>query len=74
MEQVRYSLNFKYIKPNIQKIINDHPEGITAFNKRFDFGFLKDRGITIENELPCPMMEATPICKLPKKGKGFGFK
>ncbi len=40
----------------------------TAYNKAFDFGFLKDRGFQI-NELPCPMILATPIVNLPS---GFG--
>jgi DNA polymerase-3 subunit epsilon len=40
----------------------------TAYNKAFDFGFLKDRGFLI-NELPCPMHLATPILKI---NSGFG--
>lgn len=38
----------------------------TAFNKSFDFDFLRDRGFNIK-DLPCPMKVATPICKLPNK-------
>ncbi len=36
----------------------------TAYNKAFDFDFLKNRGFIIE-ELPCPMLISTPILKLP---------
>gem|GEM_PF-526337 len=39
-----------------------------AYNKTFDFGFLKDRGFTID-ELSCPMMLLTPILKI---DNGFG--
>ncbi len=46
----------------IQQIMNDNL--VTAYNKSFDFGFLKSRGLII-TELPCPMMLMTPICKLP---------
>lgn len=74
LEQIKYSLNFKYLKPKIQKILNDHPGGATAFNKKFDFGFLRDRGITIPKELPCPMLEATNVCKISKKRRVPGYK
>jgi len=38
----------------------------TAYNKKFDFDFLSSRGLGI-NELPCPMIALTPVCKLPGK-------
>ncbi|MFA8299561.1 MAG: 3'-5' exonuclease [Hyphomicrobiales bacterium] len=44
----------------------------TAYNKSFDFGYLRDRGFSI-NELECPMRIATPIldlrCKNGRRGK-----
>lgn len=46
----------------IQKIFNKY--NATAYNKKFDFDFLKSRGLII-NELPCPMIISTDICKLP---------
>lgn len=52
------------ILKEVQEVLNNYPLGCTAFNKKFDFGFLKDRGLTIK-ELPCPMMLATDVCKLP---------
>lgn len=36
----------------------------TAYNKRFDFSFLSKFGLKI-NELPCPMLLCTDICKIP---------
>jgi DNA polymerase-3 subunit epsilon len=43
----------------------------TAYNKEFDFGFLKDRGFIIR-ELPCPMIILTDILKLPTySGNGY---
>ena len=46
----------------LQELFNTYPA--TAYNKRFDFDFLNDRGLVI-NELDCPMKLSTPICKLP---------
>lgn len=45
-----------------QEIFDKYPA--TAYNKSFDFGFLRDRGLKI-NDLPCPMMLSTGICKIP---------
>jgi len=47
----------------IQKIFDKYY--VTAYNKVFDFEFLRDRGINIEKELPCPMLFATRVCKIP---------
>ena len=54
----------------VQALFNQYPA--TAFNKSFDFDFLRDRGFRI-NDLACPMKLATPICKLPKY-RGYGYK
>jgi len=58
-------------KKKLQRIFNIYPA--TAFNKRFDFDFLKDRGFLIK-ELPCPMIAATDILKLPPKKSGTLYK
>ena len=52
----------------IQEILNKY--SATAYNKRFDFDFLKSRGIEAK-ELPCPMKALTPILKLPGN---YGYK
>lgn len=57
----------------VQALLNSYPLGCTAFNKAFDFGYLKDRGIQI-NELPCPMILATDVCKLPNQNGFSGYK
>jgi len=49
-------------KSTIQNFLDKYHA--TAYNKSFDFNFLKSRGLKI-NELPCPMMLSTDICKLP---------
>jgi hypothetical protein len=43
----------------------------TAFNKPFDFGFLRNRGFTIPREWSCPMQLLTPVCRLPGKYSSF---
>jgi len=54
----------------IQVILDKYPT--TAYNKKFDFGFFKLRGLKV-NELPCPMIISTNLCKLEKK-RGSGYK
>jgi DNA polymerase-3 subunit epsilon len=50
--------------PEIQGIFNKYTLGATAFNKKFDFGFLKSRGLRIK-ELPCIMLTVAPVVNLP---------
>ena len=56
--------NLTSMLPTIQEIFNKYTLGATAFNKKFDFGFLKSRGLIIK-ELPCIMLSATPVVNLP---------
>lgn len=49
----------------IQNFIDEY--NVTAYNKAFDFEFLNSRGVSIKNELDCPMLLMTPICKIPPK-------
>ncbi len=62
-----FSLN--YHKPKIQELLNKYP--VTAFNKKFDIGFLKSFGFKVPKELPCIMLELTPYAKLPGP---YGYK
>lgn len=61
------------VKAEIQGVFDSFFTGITAFNKAFDFGFLKSRGFRIA-ELPCIMESATPVLNLPSKGNKKGPK
>lgn len=72
-EQVREAPHFDKVKTEVQAILDQYPLGVTAFNNKFDFGFLIDRGIRIENKLPCPMILATNVCKIPNPWRG-GYK
>jgi DNA polymerase-3 subunit epsilon len=65
-EQVREAPLFEDVKIQVQEILNKYPLGCTAYNNKFDFDFLRSRGIKI-NALPCPMLLSTNICKLPNK-------
>ena len=62
---IQHSTRLDYLLPEIQKIINDYPEGATAYNRAFDFNFLESRGIKFKKKLPCPMLLSTDYCKLP---------
>jgi len=63
-EDVLRASNLLKIIPQIQAVFDKYPCGATAFNKQFDFGFLKSRGLRIK-ELPCIMLSATPVVGLP---------
>ena len=58
---------FADAKAQIQAVFDKFPAGATAFNKQFDFGFLRDRGLKIK-DLSCIMLKATPIVGLPPVG------
>jgi DNA polymerase-3 subunit epsilon len=55
---------FETIKHELQQLINKYY--CTAYNKTFDFGFLKNRGLVIK-EIDCLMHLSTNVCKI--KGK-----
>ncbi|WP_320168188.1 WG repeat-containing protein [Mangrovibacterium marinum] len=55
----------------IQFLFDKYPA--TAYNKDFDFSFLRDREFSI-NDLPCPMIILTDIMKLPSKKASIHFK
>jgi len=67
--EIRYSINFKYLVPIIQNIASEY--NVTAFNRNFDIRFLEAAGVKFQHLYPCPMVEATPILKLPR---GTGYK
>ena len=71
VEAIRNSRQLKAMKAEIQAILDDYPNGATAFNNAFDFGFLEDRGFRFPKKLDCPMKLSTDICKLPSPRGGF---
>jgi len=71
VDEVINGFIFPIEKIKIQQIIDAYELGATAFNNKFDFGFLEDRGIKIHTKLPCPMLLSTDICKLPGKFNGY---
>lgn len=62
------------VEDEIQEIINEYQNGLTAFNRKFDVGFLNSYGIKFPKLLPCPMIKSTPICRLPNKNGYGGYK
>ncbi|MEA3285808.1 MAG: hypothetical protein U9Q77_00335 [Candidatus Marinimicrobia bacterium] len=54
-EDVLLANDLSVILPEVQTILDKYLLGATAFNKQFDFGFLKSRGLNIR-ELPCIML------------------
>lgn len=60
-------LDTKYI----QYLLDNYPA--TAYNKQFDFTIFKNNGLTV-NELDCPMLLSTNICKIPHRNGRGGYK
>lgn len=61
-EDVENADSLETYRDEIQALFDQYKA--TAFNKRFDFDFLLDRGFRIQ-ELDCIMMQACPIVDLP---------
>lgn len=74
VEAIRQSKELKHLKPEIQEIINSYPNGATAYNNAFDFGFLQNRGFKIPKVLPDPMLILTDMVKLPPRIAGTKYK
>lgn len=72
-EEVREAPMFSEIQPEIERILSK-TRANTAFNKKFDFSFLRSRGVNVGKECACPMLTATPICQVPKKNGQKGHK
>lgn len=72
VEAVRSAPLLSEILPKIQEAVSGF-DAVTAYNKSFDFTFLGDRGLVIGREWPCPMKVATPVCKIPKTGRGARY-
>lgn len=64
---------FEDYKTKIQSVI-DGCDCMTAFNKRFDFGFLRNRGMEINREADCLMLTLMPVIKLPPRYPGMQYK
>lgn len=54
--------------PEIQKIIDQDPDGATAYNSLFDFGWLESRGADV------PVQATRPYEDLPSDSQGAGQK
>ena len=64
---------------NYRNILNDifsneGLNGMTAFNRNFDFGFLKHRKFKLPKPLPCPMLLSTDILKIKNTYGRRGYK
>ena len=63
-------IQFEDERNAVQEIVDAH-DGVTAFNRNFDIPFLEVYGIKFAKLVPCPMLLATPICKLPGRRGGY---
>lgn len=70
-EMVREAPSQHDVYAAFQEIVNQFPEGVTAFNRDFDVPYLESRGIKFRKLQPCPMKVMTGIMKLPHKN-GLG--
>jgi len=67
-EEVVGGPTLEEIREEVQEALTSC-DRITAFNKKFDFDYLRSRNFTIGLEWPCPMIVGTNVCKVPKTGK-----
>jgi len=65
VEDIRQSKKLFVLQPKIQEIINRYPLGATAFNNKFDFGFLENRGFVFPKKLACPMKLSVDVLQIP---------
>jgi DNA polymerase III epsilon subunit-like protein len=72
-DQIRSAPTMEEIRPKVQSIFSAY-SGMTAFNCKFDFGFLRNRNFALPKELSCPMILSTEILKLPPKNGYPGYK
>lgn len=71
-EDVIDALELNEFKDVIQKIF-DLKYPCTAFNQKFDFGFLEQRGFVIQNKFWDPMVILKNIMKIPHHYYGYKF-
>ena len=67
VEEVRDAPDLVAVLDQVQKHV-DELDGLTAYNKAFDFAFLKARRLLIPVEYTCPMIAAMGVLELPFKG------
>lgn len=69
VDDVIYATQWENAERELRWILEDYP--MTAFNKAFDFNFLKVRNLAPKVELPCPMIMATDVLKIPGPCRGY---
>ena len=62
LDEVLKAEDLDVYRKEIQSLLDKYP--VTAFNKEFDIGYLRDFKFNVPNEKPCIMKELTPIMKL----------
>lgn len=71
IQDVRNAPFLSEIQEEVQGIIDKYQLGVTAYNRKFDITYMEGYGFTFKKLQPCPMLELTPIAKIPhKNGKG----
>lgn len=55
--------SWKNAERELRWILEDY--AVTAFNKAFDFSFLRHRELLPKKTLPCPMIEAAKVLRIP---------
>jgi len=70
-DDVCSSYNVKKYRDELQEIFDRLP--MTAFNRDFDIGFMKSEGFKFMELMPCIMLSAQPILKLPGKYGNYKY-
>jgi len=68
-EDIVHAAPWKFAARELNQLLEEYP--VTAFNKAFDLAFLRVRDLVPKVELPCPMVKATNVLKIPGP---YGYK
>lgn len=71
VDDIRHSPSLSKIHAEVQSILDAYPNGCTAYNNVFDFGFFERAGFKFPKKLPCPMKVATNVVKIPSPRGGY---
>lgn len=78
LEEIRAAESFEYHRQRLEEVIESNKNGATAYNKNFDFSFLRQYGLNLLNTLPCLMEAADKVLQIPPTDKmiyaGYGDK
>lgn len=69
-EEIINSNPISYYVDEVQTIFDSYKNGLTAYNNKFDFGFLDFKKFKYK-KLDCPMLISINVCRIPGRYGGY---